>query len=138
MRHLLEREGLSDRVEVDSAGTAAYHTGEPPDRRSQAAARRRGVELGGRARAFRTQDWQRFDHVLAMDLENLDDLRRTAPNEQVLSKLRLLRSFDASAAPNAPVPDPYYGGEQGFDDVLDMCERACRGLIEHLRKEHGL
>jgi len=137
MRHLLREEGLADRVEVDSAGTAAYHVGEPPDRRATAAARRRGIELGGAARRFAAKDWQRFDYVLAMDADNLDDLAGAAPDAH-RQKLFLLRHFDAKAPRNAGVPDPYYGGADGFETVLDQCEAACRGLIAHLRKHHGL
>jgi protein-tyrosine phosphatase len=137
MRHLLREEGLVDRVEVDSAGTAAYHVGEPPDRRASAAARRRGIELGGAARRFAPKDWSRFDYVLAMDNENFEDLYDVAP-EAHRQKLFLLRHFDVAAPKNAGVPDPYYGGASGFETVLDQCEAACRGLIAHLRKHHGL
>lgn len=137
MRHLLELEGLAAHVEVDSAGTAAYHTGDPPDRRAVLAARARGIEVGGRGRQFRRADWQRFDLVLAMDCDNFDDLQAGAPAEHA-DKLRRLRSFDPKAPRDASVPDPYYGGQEGFDEVLDQCEAACRGLIAFLRERHGL
>lgn len=138
MRHLVREAGLDQEIEIDSAGTAAYHAGEPPDARATAAARDRGIELSGQARQFRPGDWERFDYVLAMDLSNLDDLRSRAPDPSVLPKLRLLRSFDPEAKRHASVPDPYYGGDEGFDDVIDMCEVACRGLLRHIVKEHGL
>ena len=138
MRHLLAKEGLSDRVEVDSAGTAAYHSGEAPDRRARAAAKKREIELGGVARQFKRADWDRFDYVLAMDLENFEDLESSAPSPAHSKKLYLLRSFDRASPKNAGVPDPYYGGVDGFDEVLDQCDAACRGLIAHLRREHGL
>lgn len=137
MRHLLESEGLATSVEVDSAGTAGYHRGEPPDRRATAAARARGITLAGKARQFALADWERFDYVLAMDRENLEDLRESAPAAH-RDKLHLLRQFDPAAPKHANVPDPYYGGPEGFDEVIDLCEAACRGLIAHLRKEHGL
>ena len=137
MRHLIEGEGLSHAIEIDSAGTAAYHAGESPDARSTAHAARRGVRLEGRARQFVAADWQRFDLVLAMDQSNYEDLERQAPGEYV-KRLRLFRSFDPSSKPNASVPDPYYGGDRGFEEVLDLCEAACLGLIEHLRQHHGL
>jgi protein-tyrosine phosphatase len=138
MTWLLESEGLAELVAVDSAGTAAYHAGELPDSRSRAAAGRRGIALEHRARQFQAQDWGRFDLVLAMDRDNLADLTRSAPDEAARTKLRLLRSFDPSALAGASVPDPYYGGAEGFDEVLDQCERACRGLIAWLRQEKHL
>jgi protein-tyrosine phosphatase len=136
MQHLIEAAGLADRIQVDSAGTIAYHAGEPPDARSRAAARRRGIELRGRSRGFRDTDWQRFDYVIAMDHENHRDLARTAPNG-AKHKLSLLLRFDPDSPDDAPVPDPYYGGGDGFDRVLDLCEAGCRGLLEHIRLEHG-
>jgi low molecular weight protein-tyrosine phosphatase len=138
MRHLLAEMGLAERVSVDSAGTAAYHSGEPPDRRASAAARERGIELGGVARQFKAGDWERFDYVLAMARDNFDDLKQSARRREHGAKLFLLRSFDPGSPKNAGVPDPYYGGDSGFDEVLDQCEAACRGLIDHLRREHGL
>lgn len=137
MQHLLERHGLSTLVSVDSAGTAAYHAGEPPDRRSAAAARRRGIELPGRARQFRAEDFQRFDYVLALDADNHRHLQRLAPAE-ASSKLHLLRDFDPEAPPGSSVPDPYYGGDAGFEEVLDLCATACEGLIAELMVAHDL
>jgi len=137
MRHLLERRGLAERVRVDSAGTAAYHAGELPDPRARAAARARGMVLEHRARQFTAADWKRFDWVLAMDRDNLEDLTRMVSSAAAKEHLRLLRSFDAFAPPGASVPDPYYGGADGFDEVLDQCERACSGFIDHLCREHG-
>jgi protein-tyrosine phosphatase len=138
VRHLLQQAGLEDRVWVESAGTMGYHSGEPPDRRSRAAAKRRGVELASRARQFAREDWQRFDYVLAMDQANFEALEASAPDAAARAKLRLFRSFDPGAPPEAEVPDPYYGGSDGFEQVLDLCEAAGRGLLEHLRREHGL
>lgn len=138
MRHLLREAGLHEVVFVDSAGTAAYHAGEPPDARARAAARKRGIDLGGQARKFERRDWDRFDYVLAVDRENYDDLRAAAPGQELLTKLHLLRSFDPASPKHANVPDPYYGGDEGFDEVLDLCEAACRGLIDHLRRTHEL
>jgi protein-tyrosine phosphatase len=137
MRHLVVERGLASVIEVDSAGTAAYHTGEKPDRRSTAAALRRGVELVGRARQFRHQDWQQFDYVVAMDQANFDDLAARAP-KALHSKLSLLLQFDPASESGASVPDPYYGGEQGFDQVVDLCFAGCRGLLEHIRHQHRL
>jgi protein-tyrosine phosphatase len=138
MRKLVSEAGLSNAIEVDSAGTAGYHTGEPPDRRAQRAGERRGVQLGGRARQFKQKDWAAFDYVLAMDRSNFDDLKESAPSPEAQRKLHLLRAFDGSAPKWANVPDPYYGGDDGFDEVLDICERACEGLLAHLRQKHEL
>jgi protein-tyrosine phosphatase len=138
MKSQLRREGLSDRVAVESAGTADYHVGELPDHRSRAAAKARGVSLDSRAQQFTRADFARFDWVLAMDQQNMLHLSALAPDDAARQKLRLLRSFDAAAPPGAPVPDPYHGGADGFEEVLDLCEAACAGLIEHLRREPGL
>lgn len=137
MRHLVREAGLEGRVRVDSAGTAGYHAGDLPDARARAAGARRGIDIGGRARQFKREDFARFDYVLAMDRANYDDLAELAgPKEK--EKLHLLRSFDPAAPRGACVPDPYYGGEEGFDEVLDMCLAACRALLARIRKEHGL
>lgn len=136
-RHLVRRAGLERAIVIDSAGTAAYHAGEPPDARAIAAAKRRGIELTGRARRFEDEDFDHFDYVLAMDLDNLRALERRAPKHSTC-RVSLLRAFDPSAGPEAPVPDPYYGGDEGFDHVLDLCLTACEGLLAHIRREHGL
>jgi protein-tyrosine phosphatase len=137
MRHLLEEEGLSDRIAVESAGTGDWHVGDPRDRRSRAVGATRGIPLDGTAQQFTSEDFDRFDHVLAMDRSNRDELLRLARSEKDKAKVRLLRSFDPKAPRDAEVPDPYYGGPRGFEDVFDMCEAACRGLIQHLRRAHG-
>lgn len=133
MRTLLERDGLQDAVLLDSAGTGAWHVGESPDRRAAEAAAKRGFALSGSARQVRASDFQDFDLLLAMDSSNASDLMRIAPGEAA-AKVKLLREFDpASAGPDLDVPDPYYGGETGFDRVLDLVEAACLGLIERLQ-----
>lgn len=137
LRTLVERAGLSADVEIDSAGTGAWHEGESPDPRSIAAGRRRGFALGGRARRFSPADWKRFDYVLAMDRSNYEDLEATLPSRAFASKLRLLRSFDPASPPGASVPDPYHGAD-GFDLVIDQCVAACEPLLEHIKAEHGL
>jgi protein-tyrosine phosphatase len=137
MRHLVAQEGMDDRVEVDSAGTGDWHVGAPPDGRACAVGEARGIPLSGHARQFTAKDFGRYEHVIAMDRSNRDDLLGMARTPAERSKVRLLRSFDASAPPDADVPDPYYGGPRGFDEVFDICERACRGLLDHLRRAHG-
>jgi protein-tyrosine phosphatase len=126
MRRLIADAGLEGVVEVDSAGTGGWHAGEPPDARATAAARRRGVTLEGGARQVRPEDFDRFDLIVAMDRENLRDLRAMAPDDGAREKLRPL-------APDQDVPDPYYGGDRGFETVLDMVGAACRELLDELR-----
>jgi protein-tyrosine phosphatase len=154
MRHLVKQAGLADKIAIDSAGTGDWHVGEARDPRSAEVGRRRGMPLSGVARQFQPQDFARFDHVLAMDRQNQASLLQMAPDQAARNKVRLLRSFDPASAASAAstgssaasgggggddeVPDPYFGGAQGFDRVFDICEAACRGLLAHLRKAHGL
>lgn len=132
MRALVDAAGLAERFELDSAGTGDWHAGELPDPRTRAAAARRGLALTHTARQFTRRDLERFDLVLAMDRANLRHLR-TLAGERNPPELRLLRSFDPTAPEGAEVPDPYAGGETGFEEVLDQCERACAGLLAHVR-----
>lgn len=132
MAQLVEHQRpASVQIVVDSAGTVAHHAGEKPDARSTQAAMRRGVRLRGRARQWQWADWERFDYVLAVDASTYQSLEQGAPAAQ-LSKLFLLRSFDAASAEGSSIPDPYYGGEQGFEEVLDLCQAACEGLLKHI------
>jgi protein-tyrosine phosphatase len=133
MERLVRDAGLAERVALDSAGTGAWHVGELPDPRSRAAAKKRGYEVTHRARKFVAADFDRFDLVLAMDVDNLASLERLARGRPAAPPIRLLRAFDASAPDGAEVPDPYSGEDDGFEDVLDICERACRGLLAHIR-----
>jgi protein-tyrosine phosphatase len=133
LRALAAREAPELSVEVDSAGTAGYHLGEPPDPRSCAAAARRGYDMRAlRARIVEPGDFERFDLILAMDEENLSVLRRRAPTV-AHERLRLFLEFAPAGAPQE-VPDPYYGGPNGFEEVLDLAETAARGLLDHLRQ----
>jgi len=115
--------------QVDSAGTGGWHTGEPPDRRMRTAAKKRGYVLDGQARKVRPEDFHEFDLILAMDASNYDDLKRMQPKDGK-AKLQKFRDYD-SEDPGADVPDPYYGGSDGFDDVVRMCERTALGLLSH-------
>lgn len=120
------------KLRIDSAGTHAYHVGEPPDPRAQRAAARRGVDLSGqRARRVQVHDFERFDLVLAMDLLNVELLRELAPPEHY-ERIRLLLEF-APQLGRTEVPDPYYGGSNGFEHVLDLVEEASIGLLDHVR-----
>ena len=131
MRRLVEGAGLD--IEIDSAGTGAWHAGEPPDRRATLAARRRGIALEGAARQVTLDDFRRFDLVIALDRANLRELLAIAPDEEAAERVRLLREFDPGAGGDLDVPDPYFGADRGFETVLDMVEAACRGLIDELR-----
>jgi protein-tyrosine phosphatase len=134
MRRLIDDAGLADSIEIDSAGTGGWHAGEPPDERAALAAARRGVTLEGAARQVRESDFRRFDLLIALDRANLRELLAIAPDEDAAEKVRLLREFDPASADGAlDVPDPYYGGDHGFETVLDMIEAACRGLLDELR-----
>jgi len=135
MRHLVREAGLEDEIVIDSAGTGDWHAGDPPDRRSTEVARARGIVLEGAARQITVDDFKAFDYLLAMDRDNLDGIRAIAPDEASAAKARLLREFDpaSAGAPDLDVPDPYYGGPQGFETVLDQVEAACRGLLDELR-----
>ena len=135
MRRLLPDAGLEDAIEIDSAGTGGWHAGEPPDARATEAARLRGVRLAGAARQVTAADFEDFDLIVAMDRANLRELLALAPDEEAAEKVRLLREFDPASADagDLDVPDPYYGGERGFERVLDLVEAACRGLLGELR-----
>ena len=131
-RALVAREAPSWPIRIDSAGTHAYHVGEPPDRRSSAAAARRGYDLSAlRARQVVREDFHRFDLLLAMDDDNLEILRALAPQGHS-DRACLLLDFAPQRA-ERHVPDPYYGGSQGFEHVLDLIEDAARGVLEALR-----
>jgi protein-tyrosine phosphatase len=135
MRHVLRDEGLEDRVEVDSAGTGGWHVGASPDERATEAAARRSITLEGEARKCAPRDFEVFDLILAMDEENRRDLIDMAPDGDAAAKVRMLREFDpgSDGAADLDVPDPYYGGDEGFEHVLDLVEAATRGLVADLR-----
>ena len=134
LRHLVGEAGLQDHIHIDSAGTHGYHVGAPPDERSTHHARLRGYDLSElRARQVKAMDFARFDLILAMDHDNLALLQEDCPAEH-RSKLRRLMEF-APPGLGDVVADPYYGGKQGFETVLDHVEAACEGLLLHIRSE---
>jgi low molecular weight protein-tyrosine phosphatase len=136
MRALAAREAPELALEVDSAGTAGYHIGDAPDSRSQAAALRRGYDMAPlKARIVETVDFERFDLILAMDTQNLEVLRQRAP-AGYRERVRLFLEFAPDCGLDE-VPDPYYGGPAGFEQVLDLVEEASRGLLAHLRKNRA-
>ena len=129
MRRLVSEHGLEDQIEIDSAGTGGWHVGAPPDARATEAAARRGTTLSGAARRFDpSTDFDRFDLILAMDAENRHDLLALAPDEEARAKVRMFLPGDRD------VPDPYYGGPEGFDEVLDLVEDAAAALVDELRQ----
>lgn len=134
--HLAEEAGLRDQLRIDSAGTGSWHVGEPPDPRSLEVAERNGIELASRGRQVRPSDLSEFDLVVAMDasnLEELESLRARLADDAPRAELRRLREFDPEADGELDVPDPYYGGPGGFDDVYAMVLRSCRVLLDELR-----
>ena len=139
MRSLVREQGLEDAVEVDSAGTGDWHAGDPPDVRATAAAQARGIALAGAARQVADADFSAYDLILAADRSNLRDLQAVLP-AGARARLHLLREFDphSAGAPDLDVPDPYYGGDDGFEHVLDLVEAACRGLLDALRADGRL
>lgn len=137
MNHLIEQADLSDSIICDSAGTGGYHIGSPPDRRMAAAAKRRGIELRGQARQFQSSDFENFDLILAMDRENYWDILSLDPREKYRDKVKLMCDF-ATDHNEREVPDPYYGGPEGFDKVIDLLLDACEGLLQHVVKTYKL
>jgi len=135
MKKLVEDRGLAHLFELDSAGTASYHQGELADPRSREAARRHGYRIEHRARQFLERDFDRFELVLAMDQDNLHTLLRLAKRPEHQQKLALFRDFEPDTPRGQSVPDPYYGGTRGFDEVIEICERASLGLLAHLHPE---
>ena len=137
-RQVVERNGLADRFDIDSAGTSNYHIGESPDPRTVATAARRGMRIEHAARQLSAQDLDAFDYVIAMDASNLGRIERLARAHRGRAEVQLLRAFDAEAGDDLEVPDPYFGGADGFENVQDMIERASIGLLEHIREHFSL
>jgi protein-tyrosine phosphatase len=165
MKHLVRQAGLERSIHVESAGTGDWHIGETRDRRSLATGVARGIPLSGRAQQFTAADFARFDYVVAMDTSNRDNLLKMAPDDAARAKISMLRAHEGAsgvggspagahrgkvwepsegshqeegAAGDADVPDPYYGGAHGFEDVFDICQAACAGFLARVRREHGL
>jgi len=134
MNHLIQQEGLSGQIICDSAGTSSYHIGSPPDRRMIMAASNRGITMQGRARQFLPEDFKEFDLILAMDRENYANICSLDPTGKFKGKTRLMCDFCTEHSMRE-VPDPYYGGAQGFTQVIDLLTDACNGLLEHVKQE---
>ena len=133
MNHLINEANLTDKIFCDSAGTSAYHIGSAPDRRMSAAAKKRNIILRGKARKFQMADFKEFDLILAMDRENYRDIIYLDPQATYRDKVQMMCSF-ASNHRDQEVPDPYYGGEAGFDYVINLLLDSCNGLLEYIIK----
>lgn len=131
MNHLVAQAGLERHIVCDSAGTSSYHLGSPPDRRMTSAARQRNIQMQGQARQFEKDDFETFDLILAMDRENYRDILVLDPAGHYRDKVHLMCRF-CSRHSDQEVPDPYYGGTEGFNNVLDLLQDACEGLLQHI------
>jgi protein-tyrosine phosphatase len=130
---LVENEGLQGQIIISSAGVGNWHIGNPPDSRMQQTAQKHGISLNSRARQFQDTDFEDIDLVLAMDHSNLNALQKMRPEVELKDKLFLFRSFDPNSNNNLEVPDPYYGGDQGFEMVYQIVERTCPKILEYLK-----
>lgn len=132
-QHLLEERELQDYFEIDSAGTSAYHVGESANSKSQRTAQKYGISLNSRARQFKTSDLDYYDLILAMDRENLSNVKSMSSSKHA-DKICLLRDFDPNPG-DGEVPDPYYGGREGFENVFQIVKRSCEQLLDELEKQ---
>lgn len=131
MNYLIEQRGLQQQISCDSAGTSSYHIGSPPDSRMGMAAKKRGIKLVGRARQFVVDDFDQFDLILAMDDSNYRNILALDPSGQYGHKVKRMCDF-CQTHPDRDVPDPYYGGADGFDYVIDLLMDACKGLLQEI------
>lgn len=137
MNHLIEQRGLTGQITCDSAGTSNYHIGSPPDRRMAAAANQRQISMDGKGRQFVKGDFQAFDLILAMDRDNFAGIAALDPQGKYADKVRLMCDFCTEHSLRE-VPDPYYGGPEGFNQVIDLLLDACSGLLDQLIAEQKL
>ena len=133
-QHLVEERGIGARFVVDSAGTGGWHVGESPDPRSTQVAAAHGIRLDGSARRLEADDLREFDHLIVMDRQNLRDVQHLQELYGGEAEIRLLREFDDQAGQDLDVPDPYYGGPDGFERVFRMVSRSCEGLLAALNR----
>lgn len=135
MNAYIEKRGFSDKIKCDSAGTIAYHAGEPADARMQQHASRRGYRLTSISRQITPNDFDTFDYIIAMDHDNLENMQRFINDPAQNNKVSLMTDYCRNSNPGY-VPDPYYGGSQGFENVLDLLEDACEGLLDKIIHDH--
>ncbi|RNC64526.1 low molecular weight phosphotyrosine protein phosphatase [Proteiniphilum sp. X52] len=138
MATIVEKYGLQDIIEVDSAGTSGWHEGELPDERMRSHGERRGYTLDSPARKFRKSDFDDFDHILVMDRQNFTNVRGMATSQRQTDKIHMMTEFSRQYTHHDHIPDPYYGGASGFELVLDLLEDACEGLLQAIKKKHSL
>jgi len=132
---LVKEEGLQDRIITSSAGVGHWHVGNPPDPRMQQTAHEHGIQLNSRARQFRASDFKQMDLILAMDHSNLSALKQMSTEPELQDKLFLFRSFDPQHNNDLEVPDPYYGGDKGFETVYQIVDRTCPKVLDHLKTQ---
>ncbi|MCB1308876.1 MAG: low molecular weight phosphotyrosine protein phosphatase [Leptospiraceae bacterium] len=137
-RHLVSAAGLEKYFHIDSCGTSAYHIGEPANANSRRVAKKRGFDLHSRARQFHRADFQKFDYILAMDRSNYADLMRLAESGPDKERVHMYRKFDPEVHTEDSVPDPYYGGPEGFEEVQDIVLRTGENFLTYLRENHNL
>ena len=135
---MVEARGLSDKIQCNSAGTGGWHIGELPDGRTIDVAEKHGIELSHRGRKFSREDFKTFDYIVAMDHDNFQDIMSLKRGDQLeTAELLLMREFDDLGKGQA-VPDPYYGGGDGFENIYKILDRSCRNFLEHIIREHNL
>jgi len=137
MNAYINREGLQDKIICDSAGTIGYHTGEPADGRMQRHAKQRNIHLTSISRQINSTDFEEFDYVIGMDDDNMRNMQSFLPSAALANKMTKMTDYCSNSNPGH-VPDPYYGGADGFEQVLDLLEDACEGLLNMIREEHGI
>ena len=134
-RKLASEAGYGDVFIVESAGTSSFHVGEAPDARMRRVAASHGLIYSGVSKKFTQHDFERFDYIIAMDRENIQDLQRLAKSDEHKQKIFPMRAFDPEGSAKDSVPDPYYGGIEGFEETYRILERSCKGLLEYLTKD---
>lgn len=138
--HLVEKKGLESHFQIDSAGTSAWHIGQSANKRSIKVAQRHGIKLTSLARQFTPQDFNKFDYIIAMDRSNYQDIIRLSQTKKDKTKVEMMRKWDNLPYEDFPgdVPDPYYGGNEGFENVQNILINCCSGFLDHLIKTHKL
>lgn len=137
MRHLVKEKLLDDDIQIDSAGVGAWHVGELPDRRMRSHGAAHGYDFCSRARQIRREDLQLFDYIIVMDRENFHDVTALASTDEERGKVRMMTDFCRQHPGHDVVPDPYYGGDRGFELVIELLEDACSGLLDDIIAKHG-